>query len=346
MRLISCGLTIALGLLGQADLFAQGFGPPDPGTIFNYMDRNQDGQLDRDEIDNSRGPMRDRLQQMNVDYSRGLSRDDFVRTMERAREAEGGDRGGDDRRSEDRGREEDRNRDDDRSRSDDRSRDDSRSGGDSRSRGSAAPPPKVRVTIDLQQTFKEGDRDFDGQIGFYEWRQWKGRTLAAEFARLDINGDGFLTPREIERSGAAPAGSSPTTAVATNAPRPPQPGSPPQAGSPNPPGPVPPPQPGNSSPTARPGAPAPAVATAPPTAPNPAIAAIVIDEDNPSVRRYRSQFKLLDRDSSGTISTDEWERSTNIRGRFTEAKVDITQPMDSDGFVRNLLHLDAPAAGG
>jgi Ca2+-binding EF-hand superfamily protein len=71
----------------------------------------------------------------------------------------------------------------------------------------------------------------------------------------------------------------------------------------------------------------------------------VLDENSPSVRRYRSSFKLLDRDNSGTITTDEWERSTNIRGRMTSAKVDLNHPMDADTFVKHLLHLDTAAGG-
>lgn len=323
-----------------ATLRAQGFGPPDPAMIFNFVDRNQDGRLDRDEIDNSRGPLRDRLREAGIDYSRGLSRDDFVRQMERSRSSEGerggGERGGFDPRSFDREREEERRSEESRGRDEGRSDD---RGSSSRSSGSSSskPQPKVRVTLDLQQTFKEGDRDGDGQIGLYEWRQWKGRALGEEFARLDLNGDGFVTPREIERAGTAPA--SAAVVVATVA------------------------SPGSASPAsasavqtqrapavAPPAATVTAVATPAATVtavaapPNPAIAAIVIDEANPNVRRYRSQFSLLDRDRSGKITPDEWERSTNIRGRLAEAKANLTEPMDADTFVRNLLFLDGQTA--
>lgn len=42
----------------------------------------------------------------------------------------------------------------------------------------------------------EHDRDRDGQIGLYEWPR-RERSL---FTRLDLNGDGFLTPQELQQS--------------------------------------------------------------------------------------------------------------------------------------------------
>jgi hypothetical protein len=55
---------------------------------------------------------------------------------------------------------------------------------------------KSRVTVDLPETFTAGDRDGDGQIGLYEWRQWKPSEFRL-FALYDANRDGFLTPREL-----------------------------------------------------------------------------------------------------------------------------------------------------
>jgi hypothetical protein len=327
--LASSAALIALSLAAPSAP-AQGFAPPDPGAIFGYLDRNRDGRLDADEIDNSRGPFRDRMREMRIDYSRGISRDDFSRVWERIRSGEGERRDEDRRRDDDDGdrrRDEDRRRDDER-RSEDGRSDSSRSSSSPSSSSSSRPaPPRPRVTVDLQQTFREGDRDFDGQIGLYEWLQWKGRSQRAEFAVLDANFDGFVTPREIEAASVAaptPGGpSAPAPGLAANR----------SATTGTPPAPQ---TPASAPPAAAPSAPAPL---------DPAIAAIVIDEANPSVRRYRSSYKLLDRDGNGAISTEEWQRSTNIRGRLTAANVDLTQPMNSDTFVRYMLHLDASANG-
>jgi hypothetical protein len=47
----------------------------------------------------------------------------------------------------------------------------------------------------LPDWFRQLDKDGDGQIGLYEWRAG-GRSLE-EFARIDRNDDGFLTPEEV-----------------------------------------------------------------------------------------------------------------------------------------------------
>jgi len=64
--------------------------------------------------------------------------------------------------------------------------------------------PKPRITFDLPESFLPGDLDGDGQIAFYEWRRWQ-RTKISEFRALDRNGDGLLTPRELQQQ-QAPAG--------------------------------------------------------------------------------------------------------------------------------------------
>ncbi len=56
---------------------------------------------------------------------------------------------------------------------------------------------KDRVTIDLPTKYETADRNFDGQISLAEWRVWKGRAALNQFALIDRNGDGFLTPREL-----------------------------------------------------------------------------------------------------------------------------------------------------
>ena len=52
---------------------------------------------------------------------------------------------------------------------------------------------------ELPRWFKEYDTDGDGQVSLYEWMQKKG-TLK-EFQKFDLNGDGFITVRELIRAG-------------------------------------------------------------------------------------------------------------------------------------------------
>src|SRR5690606_24074365 len=43
------------------------------------------------------------------------------------------------------------------------------------------PKEPVRVTMALPAEYKAGDLDQDGQVGLYEWKQWKGRAALLEF---------------------------------------------------------------------------------------------------------------------------------------------------------------------
>jgi Ca2+-binding EF-hand superfamily protein len=62
----------------------------------------------------------------------------------------------------------------------------------------------------LPAWFTELDEDEDAQIGLYEWKK-SGRTMA-EFAKIDRNGDGFLTVDEVLRYvGQSPDGNGDST---------------------------------------------------------------------------------------------------------------------------------------
>ena len=92
---------------------------------------------------------------------------------------------------------------------------------------SPAPTPRTttrtRVTVDLPSSYVPGDSDGDNQLGLNEWTSWKTRSAMREFIALDVDGDGFLTPREL---GGRPSSSSSGGTAAVTAPSTPAPGSP------------------------------------------------------------------------------------------------------------------------
>lgn len=86
--------------------------------------------------------------------------------------------------------------------------------GDGRGPDPVAEPEKPKFDLDkkitvyragklppnLPKWFKEYDLDGDAQIALYEWKE-KGGTVT-DFQKLDLNGDGFLTIEELQKSGA------------------------------------------------------------------------------------------------------------------------------------------------
>jgi hypothetical protein len=63
--------------------------------------------------------------------------------------------------------------------------------------GPVQPRPDDEKPVPLPKWFVSLDTNNDGQIGLYEWRL-AGRP-SDEFLRLDLSGDGLLTPREFRR---------------------------------------------------------------------------------------------------------------------------------------------------
>jgi Ca2+-binding EF-hand superfamily protein len=61
-----------------------------------------------------------------------------------------------------------------------------------------------RQPVNVPRWFKEYDLDRDGQVSLYEWQE-KGGSVEA-FRKLDLNGDGFITLRELARAGALTSG--------------------------------------------------------------------------------------------------------------------------------------------
>ena len=167
---------------------------------------------------------------------------------------------------------------------------------------------KPRVTLDLPSGFLAGDLDGDGQVSYYEWRRWQ-RTGAAEFARWDVNRDGFLTPREL--NGVAPpsgGSASSATAIAGNPPS--------RSGGPT--------------------------ATSP-AGPSTPVAAVPVstggnvDLSSPEAQRAKNYFDALDADKDGTVTPDEFSKSRRLKPMFEKAGQPISQPVQLPQFVQMYL---------
>ncbi|QDT29810.1 EF-hand domain-containing protein [Gimesia panareensis] len=193
----------------------------------------------------------------------------------------------------------------------------SRSSSSNRSSSSKSEPSKpVRTTVDLNKDFVPHDTDQDGQIGLYEWRKNNPGKLA-DFFTMDLNGDGYLTPKEIQLSKAGtPQRSAASFMFALNTG---QPGTSPAA-------------PQGSSQTAAPST-KPEEKTAQPTAETKPAA----PSSDPMVSQANYFFKLLDRNKDSSISAEEWQKSRSMRRMFDEANIDLTVTMSQEQFVKHYV---------
>ena len=300
-------LLLWLVVISGKEAWAQGRGPP-PEQIFDYMDKNKNGRMDPDEIENSRGPFKEMLQKAGVDYRKGIDKKSFGKAFEKIRqqrEAEGSDRS---REDEDRKRREEYEKrkreyyEKQKREAETRSK---KEGSKTPSKKSAPViKPKPRVTVDMPTTFTEGDRDTDGQIGFYEWKKWK-RDAISDFLKYDHNNDGFLTPRELA------AGPNEALAVVT---------------------------PTKPAPTAGAAKPAVVAKTGTPAA-KPAPIQTSVDLNSVAARRAESMFRLLDKDRDDLLSGDEWNRSRTIKPLFEKGGIDLAKPMSKNDFLTNYVRL-------
>tara|TARA_R110002095_G_scaffold173591_2_gene150960 strand:- start:2379 stop:3530 length:1152 start_codon:yes stop_codon:yes gene_type:complete len=197
---------------------------------------------------------------------------------------------------------------------------DSRSRGGSKSNSSSKNEPvkPVRTTVDLNKDFVPHDTDLDGQIGLYEWRK-NNPTKLGEFFTMDLNGDGYLTPREIQLSKDGKTQRSAASFMfALNTGQ--QTGSQSDAGSTQ----------ASTTPDAK---------TSGNEKPTPAGAAVKVatPASDPIASQAGYFFKLVDRDKDSTVSPEEWKKSRSMRRMFEGANIDLTQPMSQEQFISHYL---------
>ena len=293
-------------------LSGQAMAQPSPERFFGYLDRNQDGRIDGDEIQRMPGPLRDGMRNAGIDLSRGISQDEFTRQMPRMMEEmrrrrdEGGGFGGRSSGGEGGGG-------DGRGPSDYRRPDDRRRDSGPGSRGRQAPPkptrwkakPRERVTFDLSESWRASDFNGDGQIGLYEW----DRAKLSEFLKLDTNHDGLLTPREI--SFATDAKPAPTSAAVATSVR-------------GPTGVAPRPVQANTSPS-------PASAVGPGVEEK--VSPVEFDRKSTEGRWASFVFRTLDKNRDGSLAEDEWKASKGTRKNFEKHGVQVSFPTDFETFA-------------
>ena len=167
---------------------------------------------------------------------------------------------------------------------------------DSGAPGESKPPPKPprvrkKATIALPDQYRSKDTDHDGQIGLYEWP----RSDYASFHRLDLNGDGFLTPQELV-NGPSKRKSGEVRSFSSNR------------------------RAGGGGSTRR--SPSSASSSSEPP---------VVSTSNVEAERF---FDLFDKDKDGKLSEAEFKKSSLLSKKFSDAGVALSFPAGKEEFVR------------
>jgi hypothetical protein len=287
-----------------------GGGPPPPDRIFDYMDRNRDGLLTKDEIERMPGNAEDYFREKRIDLDRGISKDKFIevapKIFEEMRVR---------REEEERKRTEGSSKDSNSSSSSTSKKD------TPKSTGLWVPPKKERITMELSKNYIALDTDSDDQLGLYEWRS-ANKGTSADFDLIDLNHDGFLTPKEIAYFEAKPKTTSTTSnSNISNS------------------------KPVNSSATALP---PPNVTTTPDKSSMPKEITKLekkAEKQEEKQSKENSEEKLnseavylvgiLDKNKDGLINPDEWSISKKLKPAFEQAGINISQDMSKDDFIAN-----------
>ncbi len=282
---------------------------PSSDQIFGYLDSDKNGRIDTKEIESARGPFKEMLQKAGVDYRRGLDKKSFSTAFEKIRTQRESERS----RGDDQSRREEyerRRRDYEKRRAEESQKKSEEAKRTLKKKSPATIRQKDRVTIDIPVKFEEGDKDLDGQIGFYEWKKWK-REEISQFAAYDRNGDGFLTPRELEK-GPVEMPEASTIAAAT-------------------------PVPASTAPAVTSNSTTPSGSKS--SAPSSSSSTSTVDTNSVAARRGESMFRLLDRDRDGKLATTEWDRARTLKPMFEKGGVDLSKPMTKNDFLANYIRL-------
>ena len=284
-----------------------GRGGLDPTQMISGMDKDGNGVITANEIEQLPGPFRDRLQQGGLDFNKGVRVEEmqqsFQRQMEERRQSGGGeDRGRDRERGFERSDRPEYTPPQEPGQGDGRGdrRDSGASGGTpapASSSNSSSKKPRTRISALLPDAYKALDTDFDGQIALYEWRKGKRGTIS-QFTSHDMNGDGFLIAKELTQS----------TAAVT------------------------------ASPTSTPAS-APQAAVAAVVAPAAPVAPVAVSVE--AATKALGAFELLDADKSGTILGKEWDKSTRLKPKFEKGGINLALPLDKDQFTQAFVRVGA-----
>lgn len=190
--------------------------------------------------------------------------------------------------------------------------------GGSRGRRPSAPASQKRpcVTVPLPEEFRSRDTDADGQIAFYEWPRAERPT----FFQLDLNGDGFLTPRELVTIAKRKIAEAVPRKLYVS------------------------PHIGDNGAVSSPTRGKTAIPFVSKTVTDSSATRIPQSSGTDGGRDLRSAeliFRFLDRDKDMTLVKAEFTRSQTIQAMFLRAGIDLSSPMSRDEFVADYVRLKA-----